>query len=245
MPSKILIICPIYNEAHHLDALIKEFHETEFLGTLLFVNSGSEDNSLSLIEKSGYSYISIEKNHGVGNAIIKGIKYGLENKYEVVCVIAGNGKMRPKHINNLIKPITEEGFHFVQGSRYLNYRSQNMPLFRKLVIPIVTKLFSGLFRYKFSDATCGFRAFDIRLIKFCSFDINAKWLRTYAFEPYFFSNVLLDKKVKKIEIPVTMDYPDKKIKYTKIKPLIDYPSLFFPYVMALIYPRKFKDFNFE
>ena len=70
-------------------------------------------------------------------------------------------------------------------------------------------------------------------------------MRTYAFEPYFFSNVLLDKKVKKIEIPVTMDYPDKKIKYTKIKPLIDYPSLFFPYVMALIYPRKFKDFNFE
>ena len=62
-----------------ISKLIKEFKDTQFLGTLLFVNSGSEDNSLSLIEKSGYPYISLEKNLGVGNAIVQGIQYGLDN----------------------------------------------------------------------------------------------------------------------------------------------------------------------
>ena len=38
--SKVLIICPVYNEAHHLEALINEFQQTDFIGDLLFVNSG-------------------------------------------------------------------------------------------------------------------------------------------------------------------------------------------------------------
>ena len=242
--SKILIICPVYNEAHHLEILINEFQQTDFLGDLLFVNSGSEDESLLLIEKSNFSYISLEKNLGVGNAIVNGIDYGIDNNYEIICVIAGNGKMRPKFINNLTHPIVNDNYHFVQGSRYIDYKNHNMPFFRKLIIPLITKLFSTLFNYRFSDATCGFRAFDIRLIRSCTFDIHAKWLKKYAFEPYFFSNVLLDKNIRKIEVPVTMDYPEKRIKYTKIKPFIDYPSLFFPYLYALVSPRKFKDLEY-
>ncbi len=243
MSSKSLVICPVFNEAHHLEDLISEFKQTKFSGDLLFVNSGSEDSSSFIIKNSGYMYISLDKNLGVGNALVQGIKFALENKYEVICVIAGNGKMRPKYIDSLIKPIIEDGYNFVQGSRYLDSNYQTMPLFRKIMIPVITKLFSFLFNYKFSDATCGFRAFDINLIKSCSFDIDAKWLRGYAFEPYFFSNVLLDKSITKKEVAVTMDYPDKKIKYTKIKPLIDYPSLLLPYLYAFIYPRKFKDSN--
>ena len=243
MSSKSLVVCPVFNEAHHLENLINEFKQTKFSGDLLFVNSGSEDNSLFIIKNSGYRYISLSKNLGVGNAIVQGIKFALENKYEVVCVIAGNGKMRPKYIDSLVKPILEDNYNFVQGSRYLDNKNQTMPLFRKITIPVITRVFSLLFNYHFSDATCGFRAFDIGLIRSCGFDINAKWLRGYAFEPYFFSNALLDKSVTKKEVAVTMDYPDRKIKYTKIRPLIDYPSLLLPYLWAFIYPRKFKDLD--
>jgi dolichol-phosphate mannosyltransferase len=239
--SKILIICPVFNEAHHLETLIKEFQNTRFNGELLFVNSGSEDKSLSIIKKSNYKYINLKKNYGVGNAIVKGINYGLENDYEIVCIISGNGKMRPKFIDELTNPIINNVAHFVQGSRYIIFKNKNMPFFRKLIIPLITKIFSLLFNYKFTDATCGYRAFHLDLIKCCTFNINAKWLRKYAFEPYLFSNVILDKNVRKVEVSVTMDYPMTKVKYTKIKPVIDYPSLFFPYLFALIYPRKFND----
>ncbi len=33
--------------------------------------------------------------------------------------------------------------------------------------------------------------------KFCTFNINAKWLKKYALEPYLFSNIILDRNVKK------------------------------------------------
>ena len=79
--------------------------------------------------------------------------------------------------------------------------------------------------------------------KFCTFNINTKWLKKCALEPYLFSNIVLDRNVKKTEVSETMVYPSKKLKYTKIKPVIDYLSLCFPYIFALIYPRKFSDLN--
>ena len=118
MSSKSLVICPVFNESHHLENLINEFKQTKFSGDLLFVNSGSEDNSLFIIKNSGYRYISLSKNLGVGNAIVQGIKFALENKYEAVCVIAGNGKMRPKYIDSLVKPIVEDNYNFVHFVYY-------------------------------------------------------------------------------------------------------------------------------
>ena len=93
-----------------------------------------------------------------------------------------------------------------------------------------------------TDATCGFRAFKVSLVNSASYNIYANWLKKYAFEPYFYSNVLLDENVKSVEVPITIDYPEKKnkVKYTKIKPILDYPSLFFPYIYAFLNPRKFK-----
>lgn len=92
-----------------------------------------------------------------------------------------------------------------------------------------------------TDATCGFRAFKLSLVNSASYNIYANWLKKYAFEPYFYSNVLLDENINSIEVAITMDYPDKKSKkrYTKIKPFLDYPALFLPYILTLINPKKF------
>ena len=240
--EEILIFCPVYNEVHHLKELIEEIKSTEFLGDFLFINSGSTDNSESLIENSGLNYISLNKNEGIGNVIMEAIKFGNENNYKVLCLIAGNSKMRPKYINKILSPIVFENFDFVQGSRYLNFGStKNMPYFRKIIIPITSKLFSFLYRKKMTDATCGFRAFKLSLVNSASYNIYANWLKKYAFEPYFYSNVLLDENVNSTEVAITMDYPDKKSKkrYTKIKPFLDYPALFLPYILTLINPKKF------
>jgi len=244
--KEILTVCPVFNESHHLENLIDEIKNTEFLGDFLFINSGSTDNSEDLIKKSGLNYENLETNEGIGNVIMEAIKYANKKDYKVLCLIAGNSKMRPKYINKILYPIIYDNYDFVQGSRYLGFGDTvNMPLFRKIIIPILSKLFSFFYRTKMTDATCGFRSFKLSLINSASYNIYADWLKKYAFEPYFYSNVLLDKDVMSIEVPITMDYPSKinKKKYTKIKPFLDYPSLFLPYIFALIFPKKFNDFN--
>jgi len=241
--KEILVVCPVFNEAHHIENLIAEINSENFIGDFLFINSGSKDRSLEIISESGLNFISLDRNEGVGNVIMESIKYANKNNYKILCLIAGNSKMRPKYINKILSPIIYENYDFVQGSRYLKYsNTENMPLFRKIIIPMTSKIFSFLYSKKMTDATCGFRAFKLSLVNSASYNIYANWLKKYAFEPYFYSNVLLDENVKSVEVPITMDYPEKKnkVKYTKIKPILDYPSLFFPYIYAFLNPRKFK-----
>ena len=240
--SEVLIFCPVFNEAHHLEGLINELKNTYFFGDFLFINSGSTDESLEILKKSNFNFISLKKNQGIGNVIMEAIRYGNNNNYSILCLLAGNSKMRPKYINRVLDPILNDDYDFVQGSRYIeNVNTNNMPIFRKIVIPLTSKIFSFIYQKKITDATCGFRAFKLSLVNSASYNIYANWLKKYAFEPYLYSNVLLDKDVRSKEVAITMDYPKKelKLKYTKIKPILDYPSLFFPYLIAYLNPKKF------
>tara|TARA_B100001173_G_C15938855_1_gene526154 strand:+ start:282 stop:1016 length:735 start_codon:yes stop_codon:yes gene_type:complete len=234
MKNKTLIFCPVFNEIHHLPNLLERIKLANYDGDFYFIDSGSSDGSSELIENSGFKYIKLKKNLGVGYSIITAVEFAIENEYEIICGISGNNKMDPNEINNLTEPIINENIDFVQGSRFLDYKkNDNTPKFRALSIPVLSKLVSFLFKINVTDVTCGFRAYKLDLIKRARFEINQKWLYGYSFEPYLYSNVFLDKNVTKKEIPVKMSYPlEKNIKYTKIKPILNYPGLVMPYIIG-------------
>tara|TARA_Y100000389_G_C17443946_1_gene510418 strand:- start:1570 stop:2289 length:720 start_codon:yes stop_codon:yes gene_type:complete len=237
--GKLLIICPAYNEAKKLPKLINEFKQTKYLEDLYVINSGSNDESEKILTENNIHHTSLPDNKGGGYAIITGIKYAIKNEYEVCCIIAGNGKMDPREITKFIEKIEIENYDFVQGSRYLSNEKNYLPAFRKAMIPFVTSLYSKVFKVGFTDATCGFRAFKTSLITRSTFNIDSRWLYTYAFEPYFFSNVMLDESIKKTEVQVNMRYTKGEKRYTKIRPILDYPALFLPYLIAYLFPKKF------
>ncbi len=243
MKNKTLIFCPVFNEMHHLPQLLKRIESSNYDGDFYFIDSGSNDGSSEFIKNSGLNYIKIEKNLGVGYSIITAIKFAIENKYEIICGISGNNKMDPNEINSVINPIINENFDFIQGSRFLEYEANNnTPTFRVVSIPVLSKLVSFLFKTKVTDVTCGFRAYKLDLIKRANFEIDQKWLYGYSFEPYLYSNVFLDKNVRKKEIPVKMSYPtDSKIKYTKIKPILNYPGLVMPYLFSKFLYKGFQE----
>jgi len=56
---------------------------------------------------------------GIGHAIRQGYSYALANGYELLVVMAGNGKDDPREIPRLTTPILKQGFDYVQGSRYV------------------------------------------------------------------------------------------------------------------------------
>ena len=76
--------------------------------------------------------------------------------------MAGNYKMSPFDIPNVINPVKVMGFDYVSGTRFLKKENfKNNPLFRKISIKILSLFFSLIFRKKITDATCGFRAFKV------------------------------------------------------------------------------------
>ena len=61
--------------------------------------------------------------------------------------------MRPKYIDKILHPILNDDYDFVHGSRYIENVKTNMPLFRKIVIPLTSKIFS--FYIEKNGAACG------------------------------------------------------------------------------------------
>ena len=84
---------------------------------------------------------------------------------------------------------------------------------------------------KLTDATCGFRAFRLELIRKANFDWHAEWLHTYGLEYYLDAKAVMEPRIRFVEVPVTMRYPAEG-SYSKIRPGVDWLAMLRPWFAA-------------
>jgi len=171
---------------------------------------------------------------GPGYALIHGLKIAIEKKYFGVIHIAANGKMLPDEINKFLDKIEKENYDFVHGSRFLeggNYKTN--PKLRLFLIKITTIFLSIIFNRKITDATCGYRAYKVNILKNNLNLLDKKKFYTYGHEYYVLGKILKDKRFNFCEVPISMIYP-KKGKYSKIRPVIDWYVILIAYIESLL-----------
>ncbi len=141
MPSKeILVTLFVFNEGEKLKRLLSQFPQ-DAPYDLLFIDDGSTDGSYEFLQQGGYQLIRHEVNRGIGYGIREAIGYGRRRGYKIIVIMAANGKMLPEEIGRLTKPIVNDGYDYVQGSRNLEGgKAPNLPLFRKVMIGFFTRL---------------------------------------------------------------------------------------------------------
>jgi dolichol-phosphate mannosyltransferase len=168
---------------------------------------------------------------GVGYAIKQGLKYAQSKGYDVVVVMAGNDKDDPVEIPRLLKPILEEDYDYVQGSRFL-------PGGKHVKNPFLRMAFSRLFPFAWTlatgvrctDVTNGFRAYKMKILQDSHINIWQNWLDSYQLEYYIHYKVTtLGYKMK--EVPVSKTYPFRhKGGYSRISPFRDWWKIVEPIV---------------
>jgi len=226
-----------FNEGDKLKSLVQRFpHERNY--QLLFIDDGSTDGAAAFLEGSGHELIRHETNLGVGAGIRDGIKYGRERGFDIIVIMAGNGKMLPEEIGRLVEPIIHDRADYVQGSRYLEGgRSPNLPLFRRLAIRLFTAMVNLAVGFRGTDITCGFRAYRLDIFDRPELGIDQAWLGRYEMEYYIHYKVLkLGYRV--VEVPVSMVYPPEKKNYSKIKPFVGWWSMIRPWVFLILRIKK-------
>lgn len=230
-PSTCLLIIVNYNQIHELPAVLKQVEKFHPKKDTVVVDDGSSDNSWTFAKDEGFRLVRHSRNQGVGAAIRTGILFGIENRYESVVIIAGNGKMFPSDIPRVIQPILENRADFVQGSRYLEGGgSPSLTLFRKIAIPIFTFTMGLLVQKRFSDITCGFRAYRLSLFENPRFKISQSWLDKYELEFYIlYWAVKLKYRIQ--EVGVHMHYSHLQSgRVSKIKPIVGWWSMIRPFL---------------
>jgi dolichol-phosphate mannosyltransferase len=227
---KIAII-PVFNEEGKISQVLSKF-SNELVEQIVVVNDGSTDNSMGDVQKFQNLNIKIlehKKRKGVGAAIRTGIDYALENNFDIIVVLAGNGKDDPREIPKLVEPILKEDYDYVQGSRFLEGGSwDNLPLSRYIGIKLYSFLWSKITGFKITDVSNGFRAYKTSIFKDKRINIWQSWLDSYELEFYIHYKVL-KLGYKFIEVPVSKIYPVSG-KYTKIRPIIDWWKIVKPLI---------------
>lgn len=146
--NKISIIVPCYNEEkslplfyEELNKNINKFENVEF--EFIFVNDGSNDNTLNIIKKllkndSRIKYISFSRNFGKESAIYAGLE---KCTGDFVTIMDSDLQDPPSLLLEMYKSVTEEDFDAV-GTRRTNRKGEPIirSFFAKMFYKIINKM---------------------------------------------------------------------------------------------------------
>jgi dolichol-phosphate mannosyltransferase len=200
---------------------------------VIVVDDGSMDRSACIAEELGYFVIRHAVNRGVGAAIRTGIQFALQrDDAEYVVIMSSNGKMHADELPAVIEPIVSGRADYVQGSRFASGgRALSLSRFRSAAIPAYSLLASVILGRRFTDITCGYRAYRLSLFRDTRVNLDQDWLNRYEAELYIhYYACRLGYRV--IEVPVTIDYshlaPGRK---SKMIPLVGWWSILRPLLL--------------
>ena len=224
------MVIPAYNEAASLVRLLPGIPR-DLVDEVVVVNDGSTDQTSAAARSGGAIVIERLERGGPGPAIRDGLDLLRSQKFDLVAVMASNGKHDPAQLRDLITPLAEENLDLVRGSRHLEGGGHvNIPWHRLFMIQVFTVLFSMLAGRRVTDATGGYQAYRLTILDDPRIDLHQPWLGRYEVETYLFAKTLLCGYRWK-EVPVQITYAGGKKPYTRARPIVDWWGYFRPVLL--------------
>lgn len=120
----IVIIIPAFNEENAVGNVIRDIPKDR-VRQIVVVNNNSNDATKKKAEEAGATVID-EPMQGYGNACLKGISYinELQPLPDIVVFLDADYSDHPEELPNLVRPITEDGYDMVIGSRALGSKEK-------------------------------------------------------------------------------------------------------------------------
>ncbi len=222
-----IAIIPVFRESGRIGGVIERF-EPGLVDQICLVLDDPDSRIREEIEEAKSRIkvpITITENpvrRGIGFAIKQGYSYALSKGFDVIVVMAGNGKDDPKEIPRITRPVMN-GFEYVQGSRFLpgGYREKS-PLLRGVFSRLFPFVWTWLTGVRCTDVTNGFRAYKSSILTDPRVDVWQDWLDDYQLE-YYLHYKVLTLGYRFIERPVSKIYPYRhKGGYSHIFPPTDW-----------------------
>ena len=202
---KILLIIPAYNEEENVLKVyntIKDYNKNaENKLDYVFINDGSKDNTLKLLQENNINHVNLIHNLGIGGAVQTGYKYAFKNNYDIAIQFDGDGQHDINYVQKICQPIIDGQVNMCIGTRYLDKSSSEFQstFMRRLGKNIISFLIKLLCKKKITDPTSGFRAVDKKVIEIFAHDYPTEY-------PEPESTVkIVNSGYKVTEVPVSMN----------------------------------------
>lgn len=205
---KTCVVIPTFNEAGAIGELIESIRRQGL--DVIVIDDGSGDDTSAIARKKGAVVLRNSANEGKGASLKKGFGFALEQNYDAVITMDGDGQHRPDDI-----PYFMRLAQYSQGGIFIGNRmsrAANMPLLRLLTNKFMSWLISAIAKQRIPDTQCGFRLIKKEVLERLK-------LRTSKYET---ESEILIKAARagfKVEsVPIKSVYSGEK---SKINPFVD------------------------
>ena len=118
----VCLVIPALNEADVIGEVVGSIPRS-LVDQIIVVDNGSTDGTAQAAQSAGALLIS-QPTRGYGRACRAGVNAAIQAGADIVVFIDGDGSDCPEFINELIRPIQEDRFDFVIGSRTRGIRER-------------------------------------------------------------------------------------------------------------------------
>jgi dolichol-phosphate mannosyltransferase len=217
--TRFALVIPVINESHRI---ISQLEKIELINPdidIIIADGGSTDESSVFFQKGYHHLRTLLTKRGYGrlsSQLRMAFHYCIDQGYEAVITMDGNGKDGPEGIN-VIAQALDKGFDFVQGSRFIKGgMAFNTPVTRYVAIRLIhapiTSFATGRW---FTDTTNGFRGYRVQALTNKKISLFRDVFVGYELLAYL--PIRMCKTGYKVcEVPVTRIYPEGKMVPTKI-----------------------------
>ncbi len=148
----IKVIIPALNEEKSIGKVLNDLPKN-LVSEVIVVDNASADNTAEEAERNGATVLS-QPIKGYGNACLKGIEYvtNSPDKADIIVFLDGDYSDYPDEMVHLIRPIIEEDFDMVIGSRALGSREKKSMTFPQIFGNwLATSLLKMFYNVSFTD----------------------------------------------------------------------------------------------
>lgn len=156
---KVLLVIPALDEERTLPALIQSAQK--YIHDIMVVDDGSSDATAQVAETAGAMVHQFAANRGKGVALKVAFEYAVENGYDWIFTMDGDGQHAVDDLRNFSPAL--DRYDLVIGNR-MNDR-KGVPLIRRIANFSSSLLVSMRCRQWIPDSQSGFRAYSAKLLR--------------------------------------------------------------------------------
>ena len=212
MTKSVLIFIVAYNHEKTIQEVLGRIpddldrYDTE----VLIIDDASGDNtfrqSAAVAETDQFPFrLTVLKNptnQGYGGNQKIGFFYAMENNFDVVALVHGDGQYAPEILPNLLKPAIEEKADAVFGSRMMESGAAlkgGMPLYKFVGNKILTFFQNAILKANLTEFHSGYRIYRVNSLRQIPFHLNTN---DFHFDTEIIIQLILaGKSIKELPIP--------------------------------------------
>jgi len=202
------VIIPTYNESRAIAGLVNQVIK---LGLeVIIIDDGSTDDTVKIAAACGAKVLANQRNMGKGASLIKGYNFVLQQGFDAVISMDGDGQHSPDDLLAFIQKARNSQSALIVGNRMEMIKG--MPGLRLITNFLMSKFISLIVKQYIPDTQCGFRLVKKELL--ARMDLSTSKYETES--EVLIKAAHLGFKIE--SIPIKTIYSGQK---SRINPLVD------------------------